>query len=184
MVRSRSDGVNPLPVAEVRAEGVDAEGVDAEEVDAEEVRAEGVDSLFLVWLAARSTEALLDRALAPVGLSGDEFALYSMLAARRSITPTELARWMAAPPTTVSSYVKRLESRGHASREPNPDDRRSYRLRLTRAGRAAHVRAVALVRPLSTQVAHELADDDGSVGDALLRVRAAVDVVRSTTESD
>ena len=164
MVRSRSNGVNPLSAAEVRAEGV--------------------DSLFLVWLAARSTEALLDQALTPVGLSGDEFALYSMLAACESITPSELARWMAAPPTTVSSYVKRLESRGHASREPNPADGRSYRLRLTRAGRAAHSGAVALVRPLSTRLADELADDEGSVGDALLRVRAAVDAVRSTTEGD
>ena len=158
MVRSRSTDVNPL--------------------SASEVRAEGVDSLFLVWLAARSTEALLDEALAPLGLSGDEFALYSMLAARDSITPTELARWMAAPPTTVSSYVKRLEARGHAHRAPNPEDGRSYLLRLTRAGRAAHARAVAVVRPLSARVADELADDT-AVGDALLRMRAAVDEVRS-----
>ena len=160
MVRSRSNGVNPLTASEVRAEGV--------------------DSLFLVWLAARSTEALLDEALAPVGLSGDEFALYSMLAARDSITPTELARWMAAPPTTVSSYVKRLEARGHVRRAPNPEDGRSSLVRLTRAGRAAHSRAVAVVRPLSARVAGELADDS-AVGDALLRMRAAVDEVRSAT---
>jgi DNA-binding MarR family transcriptional regulator len=159
MVRSRSTAVNPL--------------------SASEVRAEGVDPLFLVWLAARSTEALLDEALAPVGLTGDEFALYSMLAARGSITPTELARWMAAPPTTVSSCVKRLEARGHARRAPNPGDGRSSLLRLTRAGRAAHSRAVAVVRPLSGRVADELADNEATVGDALLRVRAAVDEVRA-----
>ena len=31
----------------------------------------------------------------------------------------------------MSSYVKRFEKRGHVVREPNPDDGRSYLIRLT-----------------------------------------------------
>jgi uncharacterized membrane protein (DUF2068 family) len=73
---------------------------------AEEVRVEDVDVTFMVGLTARATSDLLDDVLAPAGLDGDEFAIYSMLASARAITPTELARWMAAPLTTVSSYVK------------------------------------------------------------------------------
>jgi hypothetical protein len=38
---------------------------------------------------------------------------------------------------------------------------------------------VAVVRTLSGRVADELADDEATVGDALLRVRAAVDEVRA-----
>ena len=82
-------------------------------LSAAEVREEGVDVTFMVWMTFRATTYLVDAALAPAGLNGDEFAIYSVLNAAPSITPTELARWMAAPPTTVSSYVKRFEARGH-----------------------------------------------------------------------
>src|ERR687897_681728 len=104
MVRARSDFVKGL--------------------SAQEVRDEDVDVTFMVWLTSRATADLLDAVLAPAGLSGDEFAIYSVLTAAPSITPTELARWMAAPPTTVSSYVKRFAARGHVKRKLNPSDRR------------------------------------------------------------
>ena len=86
MVRHRSNSVNPLLPAEVRDEGVDA--------------------LFLVWLVSRSTEDLVDSVLAPVGLVADEFAIYSVLDGADRMTPSDLARWMAAPATTVSSYLE------------------------------------------------------------------------------
>ena len=126
---------------------------------------------FMVWLTSRATADLLDAALAPAGLDGDEFAIYSVLTASPSITPTELARWMAAPPTTVSSYVKRFEARGHVQREPNPADRRSYRIKLTPAGRRAHRAASALFKPLRTQVAAKLGAREGEVREALVTLQ-------------
>ena len=101
---------------------------------------EGTNVLFDVWLVSRATFAVLDAALAPSGLTADEFAIYSVLRSTDAMTPSELARWMAAPLTTVSSYIKRFEGRGHVTRVENPDDGRSYRLQLTAAGRAATAR--------------------------------------------
>jgi DNA-binding MarR family transcriptional regulator len=158
MVRSRSTSVKALSPAEVRDEGVDV--------------------LFMVWLVSRSTEDLLDSVLAPAKLTGDEFAIYSVLTAAPTMTPTELARWMAAPATTVSSYVKRFEARGHVTREPNPDDRRSYRIQLTPAGRRAYQAAAALFLPVRARVADALATEDGDVQEALLRLRTVVDGIR------
>jgi DNA-binding MarR family transcriptional regulator len=94
--------------------------------------------LFDVWLVSRATTALLDEALRPSGLDADEFAVYSVLASGDGMTPSDLAQWMSAPATTVSSYVKRFESRGHVQRAPHPDDGRSYLLQLTEAGRRVH----------------------------------------------
>ena len=139
---------------------------------------------FMVWLASRATADLLDAALAPAGLDGDEFAIYSVLTAAPTITPTELARWMAAPPTTVSSYVKRFEARGHVKREPNPTDRRSYRIKLTPAGRRAHRVAAKLFIPMRTQVEEALGSEVAEVREALLTLRAAVDQVRRTPDDD
>lgn len=134
---------------------------------------------FMVWLTSRATADLLDAALAPAGLDGDEFAIYSVLTASRAITPTELARWMAAPPTTVSSYVKRLEARGHVRRVPNPSDGRSYRLELTPQGQRTHRAAVKLFRPLSARVAAALGGQEERVREALVTLRTVLDEIRN-----
>jgi DNA-binding MarR family transcriptional regulator len=158
MVRPRSKSVKGLSAAEVRDEDVDV--------------------TFMVWLTSRATTDLVDAALAPAGLDGDEFAIYSVLTAAPSITPTELARWMAAPPTTVSSYVKRFEARGHVKREPNPADRRSYRIKLTPAGRRAHRAAAELFIPLRTRVVESLGAREEAVREALLTLRTVLDDIR------
>ena len=150
-----------------------------------EVLEEDVDVLFMVWLVSRSTENLLDTALAATGVTGDEFAIYSVLNAAPDITPTELARWMAAPPTTVSSYLRRFESRGHVSRSLNPADRRSYRIRLTAAGRRAHKAAADRFGPVLGRVTDALGEQEVEVQEALLRLRIIVDHLRrSTAEAD
>ncbi len=157
----------------VRPRGNPVEGLSSAEV-----RDENVDVTFMVWLTHRATTDLVDAALAPAGLDGDEFAIYSVLTAARAITPTELARWMAAPPTTVSSYVKRFQARGHVEREPNPADRRSYRIKLTPAGRRAYRAAAALFVPLRTRVADSLGAREPDVREALLTLRTVLDEIR------
>ncbi len=112
--------------------------------------------LFDVWLVSRATTALIDDAVKESGLNADEFALYSVLASTDGMTPSELALWMAAPPTTVSSYVKRFERRGHVRRVPHPGDGRSYRVQLTVEGRAAHLAAGLLFQPVLEEVTRRL----------------------------
>jgi DNA-binding MarR family transcriptional regulator len=147
-------------------------------LSAAEVEEQGVDPLFMVWLVSRSTEDLVATVVGPAGLTGDEFAIYSVLAASPGITPGELSRWMAAPATTVSSCVKRLEGRGHLTRRPHPSDRRSYRIHLTAAGIRTHQHAVTLFGPVRSQVIESLHDEDGRVRESLLRLRSVVDTLR------
>jgi DNA-binding MarR family transcriptional regulator len=108
--------------------------------------------LFDLWLVSRAATALIDEAVRDSGLDADEFAVYSVLASTDGMTPTDLARWMAAPATTVSSYATRFARRGHVERVQNPADRRSYRLRLTDSGRAAHLEAGRLFQTVLEQV--------------------------------
>jgi DNA-binding MarR family transcriptional regulator len=89
---------------------------------------------------------------------------------------------MAAAPTTVSSYVKRFERRGHVAREPNPTDRRSYRIKLTPAGRRAHRAAAKRFLPVRSQVETALGARLEDVREALLATRAALDEVRQGTK--
>lgn len=132
--------------------------------------------LFDVWLLSRSTTSVIDDALRSSGLDADEFAIYSVLAASDGMTPTELARWMSAPATTVSSYVNRFERRGHVQRTPNPADRRSYRVELSPAGRRAHAAAGEHFLPVLAEVSEQLGS---KVADTHRRLSALREVIAS-----
>jgi DNA-binding MarR family transcriptional regulator len=134
--------------------------------------------LFTFWLTSRAVHGLLDEALAPAGLTADEFGVYSVLTRSDAMTPTELARWMSAPPTTVSSYVKRFEGRGHVARERNPDDGRSYLIKLTPAGRKAHRAAGVRFLPALDAVAASLGSREPTVKRGLENLKSAVDATR------
>ncbi len=132
--------------------------------------------LFDVWLVSRAATARIDAAVREAGLDADEFAVYSVLASGDGMTPTELAHWMAAPPTTVSSYVKRFERRGHVERAENPADRRSYLVRLTDEGRAVHLRAGLLFQPLLADVTGRLGRRERTTHDSLRVLHDALSV--------
>lgn len=149
-----------------------------------EMDTDQLNVLFRVWLASRAAMDLVDDALKSSELDGDEFAIYSMVAAAPGITPTDLAQWMAAPATTVSSFVKRLESRGHTERIANPADRRSYGIRLTQEGKHAHQGAATLFAPALDQLVVALGVDHTNVRDGLRHLRRAIDDVRSPNAGD
>lgn len=134
--------------------------------------------LFDAWLVSRSVHQLIDTNIAASGLDADEFAVYSVLASGDGLTPSELAQWMAAASTTVSSYVKRFERRGHITRIPNADDRRSYRLQLTATGRDAHRHAGELFAPVLADIEETLGEHAPSVHAQLLTLLHAVDTAR------
>lgn len=135
--------------------------------------------LFDVWLLSRSVQALIGDSIGPIGLDADEFAIYSVLAISDGMTPTSLAQWMAAPPTTVSSYVNRFERRGHVERLTNPDDGRSHLLRLTTAGRRAHAEAGDRFAPVLADVEDRLGDDVDEIHRRLRELHRAVEASRT-----
>lgn len=145
-----------------------------------DVREGGTNVLFDVWLVGKAVNGLLDAALLASGLTADEFGVYSVLNSADGLTPSALARWLSAPPTTVSSYVKRIEGRGHLRREPNPADGRSYLIRLTDAGRAAHRAAGTAFLPVLDDVVAALGAEEPRIRRSLSGLLTALDAVGST----
>jgi DNA-binding MarR family transcriptional regulator len=172
-MRRRSSSVNPDD-----GSGPDGYLATHHKPDASDPAAMPADEnvLFALWSVGRAATDLLDALLAPAGLDADEFAMYSLLLARDRVTPTELARWACAPATTVSSYVKRFEKRGHVERVPHPTDGRSYSIRLTDAGRATHRAAAERFLPAVQAVDAALGSAERSVLNALQQLRSAVGV--------
>ena len=131
--------------------------------------------LLQVFVADQLVGDLLRRELG-AATTGGRFAVLSVIGALGPITPTELARRLGMAPTTVSSWLVRLEHEGVASRHANPDDGRSQLVELTEDGR----RELQAVMPdfgrAVGRVRDALGDDLDDVLDALDRL---VEVLRA-----
>src|SRR5947209_546100 len=99
--------------------------------------------LFEVFWTQQKRKRLIKFALGDVDLPPEDYRLYVLIGAERPWTPTGLAERLMMPLSTVIFRVKRIEARGHAERVPNPDDGRSFLIRLTAEGQ----RLLDIARP-------------------------------------
>jgi len=90
----------------------------------------------------------LSSALADLNLTAAEINALANLADRGALNVRELAAETGTRATTLTGVLDRLESRGYLTRELDAADRRSFRLPLTEAGRAAAERVRAAVADL------------------------------------
>ncbi|MFD1911191.1 MarR family winged helix-turn-helix transcriptional regulator [Halodurantibacterium flavum] len=117
-----------------------------------------------VQRAARKLARRFDAALRPFGLTNGQFSL--MVALNQPAPPPmgRLAPFLGMDPSTLTAAVKPLARRGLLVVEPDPDDRRSRRLRITAEGVALLEQAVEVWR--AEHAALEQGLDPGQ-GDAL-----------------
>jgi DNA-binding MarR family transcriptional regulator len=96
--------------------------------------------------AARRLARRFDAALRPFGLTNGQFSL--MVALNQPEPPPigRLAPFLGMDPSTLTAAVKPLARRGLLTVEPDPDDRRARRLRITPEGVALMRRAVEVWR--------------------------------------
>lgn len=132
--------------------------------------------LFDVFLTNQKRGRLIDTALADIELPAEDYPLYVIVGAEGPWTPTDLARRLEMPLTTVLFRVRRLERRGHAERRPNPDDGRSFTIELTPAGQRLLRKARPRFRAAAEAVEARLgADEVESLRNGMARLRDAVD---------
>lgn len=103
-------------------------------------------------------------------MSPPRFAFQSVVGALGPITPGDLARILGMAPTTVSSWIGRLEGEGALTRTPNADDGRSVLVELTSSGREQLQEAMPGFRRAILALNEALGDDVEAVheGQALL----------------
>lgn len=96
--------------------------------------------------AARRLARRFDAALRPFGLTNGQFSLMVALNQPEPPPMGRLAPFLGMDPSTLTAAVKPLERRGLLQVEPDPEDRRSRRLRITPEGVALLHRAVEVWR--------------------------------------
>jgi DNA-binding MarR family transcriptional regulator len=140
--------------------------------------------LFEVFWTHQKRKHLLEQALAGVELPTEDYPFYVVIGADGPLTPTALAEYLMMPLSTVIFRVKRLERRGHAERVPNPDDGRSFLMRLTPQGQRLLDEARPVFRDYAEAVEARLGRDDvASLTSGLGALRDAIDEEVSAREA-
>src|ERR1700751_4007869 len=106
----------------------------------------GPTILLDLFLTNQRRKGVVEFALAQTELPAEDYPVYVLVGAEGPWTPTGLAKRMEMPLSTMLFRLRRLEGRGHAERIRNPDDGRSYLIRLTKAGERLVARAGPSVR--------------------------------------
>lgn len=101
---------------------------------------------------------LVERELSADGVGSDGYGTLSLIGVRGPVRLTELAAELGMPLTTASDLVRRLETRGHVRRRPNPDDGRSFLFELSAAGDREWRRGWGALQRINESLAAQLAD--------------------------
>ncbi|HEX7310136.1 MAG TPA: MarR family winged helix-turn-helix transcriptional regulator [Gaiellaceae bacterium] len=132
--------------------------------------------LFEVFWTHQKRKRLIESALAGTDLPPEDYPLYVMIGAEGPWTPTGLAARLVMPLSTVIFRVKRLEQRGHAERVPNPNDGRSFLIKLTPKGKRLLDRARPAFRDYAEAVEGRLGQKRvAELRTALVELRQAID---------
>ena len=140
--------------------------------------------LFDLFAADQRVRTLVTSAMADCGLRPDEYAVYSVLFDEGPHAPTDLARRVGMPPTTMSHYVRAMLERRHVEREIVASDRRSYRLRLTASGLATHARASRAFAEADQRFMAALDVDPAQATDVLGSIGRAADQATAELAAD
>jgi DNA-binding MarR family transcriptional regulator len=113
--------------------------------------------LFRLFILGQLANDLLGRAMTDLKVAPNDFAVLSAIRLFQPITPSRLAALLGTPPTTLSSYLRRLEARRLVRRRANPEDGRSSLLEVTATGDRHTVSAFPALQGSVAQV-HERLD--------------------------
>lgn len=105
----------------------------------------------------RATQIFLE-GFAEAGLTPTQWAALARLAEEGAASQNHLGRLTAMDPATVQGVIRRLEARGLIDREPDPDDRRRTRLKLSADGAALVARCTGVGAEVSARTLTPLTD--------------------------
>ncbi len=102
------------------------------------------------------------RRIAHLDLTPDQYTVLRNLSEfpPAALAQRDLCRLMSSDPNTVASLLERMEAAALIRRRPDPADRRTRRIRLTRAGEAKFQLARELALGLEAEVLGGLPEDE------------------------
>ncbi len=116
------------------------------------------DFLFLIYDVAQLVRRHADKRARTYGMTRAQWAVLVRLEREPGITQSRLAALTDVEPITIGRLVDRLEENGLIQREPDPDDRRVWRLTLTPKSAGILKEIAAFRRELNQEMTQGLDD--------------------------
>ena len=133
-------------------------------------------SLLLdLYAAFHKSGQVVDLACAGTGIEPEDFAFVSIVGGREPVTPTAISREFGLSLSTVLFRATRNIELGFVERVTNPQDGRSFLLRLTPEGRRAWQRAGKNLRKRGGLARQRLARAAAEIQQVLRELQAAFD---------
>jgi DNA-binding MarR family transcriptional regulator len=133
-------------------------------------------SLLLdVYAAYHKSGQIVERAVEGTGITAEDFAFVSIVGIREPVTPTEIAREFGHSLSTVLFRAGRNVDLGFVERISNPQDGRSFLLRLTSDGREAWFRAATNLKCAVEALEARLSRPAGEIQQVLRELQTAFD---------
>jgi DNA-binding MarR family transcriptional regulator len=111
-----------------------------------------LDFLSPIHKANRQISVHFEEKLESLGVSPPEGHILSYLRSYAPCPISEIVRVFGLKGSTLTSILDRLEERGLITRQINPDDRRSFVIKLTRSGRRLADRIQTFVEQLEEHI--------------------------------
>jgi DNA-binding MarR family transcriptional regulator len=117
-------------------------------------------SMYLLNQANQAIRTQLEQELRVIGLTGIQYTVLSIVAARDGISSAELSRRFFVTPQTMNEIVTALERRDLLQREQSAQSRRILTARLTEAGRSLLIDADVIADRIERGAFRHLSDQD------------------------
>jgi DNA-binding MarR family transcriptional regulator len=140
--------------------------------------------LLDLHLAYHLAGSLIEHELASVGITAEEYAVYSVLVHEGGLTPTELSRRLGLALSSTIFRSGKLIERGHARRIPNPRDGRSALIELTPQGRRVVERARPAFDRVLDRIERHLELERAEVHAVIAKLGEAVDAALAEAEDE
>jgi DNA-binding MarR family transcriptional regulator len=94
---------------------------------------ERLGTIFLTW------RRCLQKGYSPHGITLKQMYLLRKLSSREYLHPSEIAEMLYCDRPTATVIIRNMVRQGWVTREPDPENRKRGRIRITSAGRTKHL---------------------------------------------
>jgi DNA-binding MarR family transcriptional regulator len=135
---------------------------------------------YLVADISRLTTASFTHRVRDLGLSRAQWVLMAALYRSEKMNQGQLADVLGVAPISVGRMVDRMQRDGWVEREPVPEDRRAYRVKLTERARKLRPRLRRIAAETEAEALDALSPAEReAVMHGLARIRAALVAART-----
>jgi len=120
--------------------------------------------IYLISRAQHGLMAYLKKELSALGTSVTPVQAGILFLLRKNAhTMTQLSQVLSIDNSAITGLVDRLEKSGLAQRTANPDDRRTYLIRITEKGKTEIERAYIIIKRVNEEIKSGFSTDEVEV---------------------